>query len=70
MQSRRSFRSVRSGPFDSAGPPRVSPLILCPLQLGTGMILAMDLFELGLVDVGVDLGSGKIGVAEELLNDP
>ena len=34
------------------------------------MILAMDPFELGLVDMGVDLSGGEIGMAEELLDDP
>ena len=34
------------------------------------MILAMDPLELSLVDMGVDLGGGKVGMAEEFLNNP
>ena len=34
------------------------------------MILAMDPFELGLVNMSVNLGGGQVGMAEELLNDP
>ena len=45
-------------------------LILYLAQLGTGMILAMDAFELGFIDMGVDLGSGQVGMAEEFLDDP
>ncbi len=30
----------------------------------------MDAFELGLVHVGVHLGSGDVGMAEKLLHDP
>lgn len=30
----------------------------------------VDGFETFLIDVGVDLGGGNVGVAEEFLNDP
>ena len=32
------------------------------------MKLAMDFFESGLIDVGIDLRCGDAGVAEEFLN--
>lgn len=33
------------------------------------MVFLVDLTESGLVDVGVELGGGDVGVAEEFLND-
>ena len=33
------------------------------------MVLRMDLFESGLVHVGVNLGGGDIGVAEHFLDE-
>lgn len=37
--------------------------------LGAGMELAMDGFESVLIDMGVDLGRGNIGMAEHFLDD-
>jgi len=37
--------------------------------LGAGVELAMDSFESVLIDVGVDLGRGNIGMAEHFLDD-
>ena len=42
---------------------------IAELILGPGMIFAMHVFELCLVDVCVDLGGRHVGMSEQLLDD-
>lgn len=34
------------------------------------MVFPVDPLELGLIDVGVDLGGGHVGVSKKFLDDP
>ena len=38
--------------------------------LGPWVVFAMDFFELGFVDMGVYLGGGGAGMAQQFLDDP